>query len=90
MWPDIGFLSDQHPVVDWLVDKALSRVRRNEAPVLVRRSTIPVVLHAGHVLERRAARQPWWSGWASSCTQASAQVTKLTRRARRPRRSARG
>ena len=47
MWPDVGYLSDQHPVVDWLVDKALSRFGRNEAPVLVGGVEYPVVLFQG-------------------------------------------
>lgn len=47
MWPDVGYLSDQHPVVDWLVDKALSRFARNEAPVLVGAVKYPVVLMQG-------------------------------------------
>ncbi len=34
-WPEIGHLSPLHPLVDWLVDKVLVNVGRNEAPVLV-------------------------------------------------------
>ncbi len=33
-WPDVGFLSPLHPLVDWLVDKVLVQVGRNEAPVV--------------------------------------------------------
>jgi superfamily II DNA or RNA helicase len=33
-WPNVGFLSPLHPEVDWLVDKVLAKVGRNEAPVL--------------------------------------------------------
>lgn len=34
-WPTVGHLSPLHPAVDWLVDKVLSTVGRNQAPVLV-------------------------------------------------------
>lgn len=34
-WPRVGHLSPLHPIVDWLVDKVLANVGRNEAPVLV-------------------------------------------------------
>lgn len=34
-WPDIAYLSDLHPLVDWLVDKALVRLGRGRAPVIV-------------------------------------------------------
>lgn len=33
-WPTVGHLSPLHPVVEWLVDKVLAGVGRNEAPVL--------------------------------------------------------
>ncbi|OHV69568.1 SNF2-related protein [Pseudofrankia sp. BMG5.36] len=38
LWPDKGFITDIHPVVDWLVDKVLVRLDRQQAPVL----TVPV------------------------------------------------
>lgn len=34
-WPDIGFLSPLHPFLDWLADKVLLAVGRNQAPVVV-------------------------------------------------------
>ncbi len=34
-WPETGYLSPLHPFVDWLVDKVLLQVGRNEAPVIV-------------------------------------------------------
>ncbi len=34
-WPTIGYLSPLHPFLDWLVDKVLMRMGRNEAPVIV-------------------------------------------------------
>ncbi len=47
IWPEIGFLSDIHPAVDWLVDKVLIRLGRQQAPVL--RATVdgPVFLVQG-------------------------------------------
>jgi hypothetical protein len=33
-WPEVGYLSPLHPIVDWLVDKVLVAVGRNEAPIL--------------------------------------------------------
>jgi hypothetical protein len=34
-WPRLGFLSPLHPFVDWLVDKVLVHLGRNQAPVVV-------------------------------------------------------
>lgn len=34
-WPEIGHLSPLHPFVDWLVDKVLVAVGRNQAPVII-------------------------------------------------------
>jgi ERCC4-related helicase len=33
-WPDISLLTDLHPVMEWLTDKVLVRLDRQEAPVL--------------------------------------------------------
>lgn len=33
-WPDVAYLSPLHPVMDWLVDKLLVQVGRNQAPLL--------------------------------------------------------
>ncbi len=41
-WPDVGHLSPLHPFTQWLVDKALVSVGRNEAPVLVADVAAPV------------------------------------------------
>ncbi|TFE29139.1 helicase [Frankia sp. B2] len=46
-WPDVGFVSEIHPVVDWLVDKVLVRLGRQQAPVLVAEVTEPVFLVQG-------------------------------------------
>ncbi|HMR95238.1 MAG TPA: DEAD/DEAH box helicase [Microthrixaceae bacterium] len=40
-WPDIAYLSPLHPVIDWLVDKLLVKVGRNQAPVLHARVSAP-------------------------------------------------
>jgi superfamily II DNA or RNA helicase len=46
-WPDIAFLSDVHPMVDWLVDKVLIRLGRQQAPVLTADVDGPVFLVQG-------------------------------------------
>ena len=33
-WPDVAYLSPLHPLIDWLVDKLLVMVGRNQAPVI--------------------------------------------------------
>lgn len=33
-WPEISLLTDLHPVVEWLTDKVLVRLNRQEAPVI--------------------------------------------------------
>lgn len=47
IWPEIGYLSDIHPVVDWLVDKVLIRLGRQQAPVLQAAVDGPVYLVQG-------------------------------------------
>ncbi|WP_231954462.1 DEAD/DEAH box helicase [Actinoplanes derwentensis] len=34
-WPDVTFVSDVHPMVEWLADKVLLRLGRQQAPVLI-------------------------------------------------------
>lgn len=46
-WPEIAFLSDVHPMVDWLVDKVLIRLGRQQAPVLTADVTTPTYLIQG-------------------------------------------
>ncbi|WP_330322749.1 DEAD/DEAH box helicase [Streptomyces anulatus] len=36
-WPEISLLTDLHPVVEWLTDKVLVRLNRQEAPVITAR-----------------------------------------------------
>ncbi|MGN9811411.1 helicase-related protein [Micromonospora sp. BQ11] len=53
-WPDMSYLTDQHPVTEWLVDKVLARrsadttqARRLTAPVIAAEVTAPVFLVNG-------------------------------------------
>lgn len=34
MWPDVSFVTDVHPAVEWLTDKALVQFGRQKAPVI--------------------------------------------------------
>jgi hypothetical protein len=47
LWPDIGYLSDLHPVIDWVTDKVLLRVPRQQAPILLAKVTEPAFLIEG-------------------------------------------
>ncbi len=47
LWPDIAYLSDLHPMIEWLTDKVLLRTTRQQAPVLVADVGEPVVLVQG-------------------------------------------
>ena len=47
MWPEIAYLSDLHPMVEWLVDKVLLRLGRQQAPVLIADVAGPVFLIQG-------------------------------------------
>jgi len=46
-WPDISLLTDLHPVMEWLTDKVLVRLDRQEAPVLTAEVTRPTYLVQG-------------------------------------------
>lgn len=46
-WPDVTFVSDVHPVVEWLVDKVLLRLGRQQAPVLLADVKEPTYLVQG-------------------------------------------
>jgi superfamily II DNA or RNA helicase len=46
-WPEAHFLGPLHPVLDWAVDKALSRFGRNEVPVVTGAVDAPVVIGLG-------------------------------------------
>ena len=46
-WPEIHHLAPQHPVLDWLADKILYRVARNEAIALPAAVDAPTILVSG-------------------------------------------
>ncbi|MFE6895595.1 SNF2-related protein [Streptomyces sp. NPDC057717] len=47
IWPDISLLTDLHPVMEWLTDKVLVRLDRQEAPVLTADVSRPTYLVQG-------------------------------------------
>jgi hypothetical protein len=46
-WPSVSYLTDIHPVLDWVTDKVLVEVGRNQAPVLAAQVDEPVFLIQG-------------------------------------------
>jgi hypothetical protein len=40
-WPDVSYLSPLHPLVEWLVDKVLVGVGRNQAPIIEAGVAVP-------------------------------------------------
>ncbi|HWH00555.1 MAG TPA: SNF2-related protein [Pilimelia sp.] len=46
-WPNVSYVTDVHPVLDWLTDKVLVEVGRNQAPVLAAAVDEPVFLIQG-------------------------------------------
>jgi ERCC4-related helicase len=46
-WPEISLLTDLHPVVEWLTDKVLVRLGRQEAPVITADVDAPTYLVQG-------------------------------------------
>ncbi|MFD8894339.1 DEAD/DEAH box helicase [Streptomyces sp. NPDC059566] len=46
-WPEISLLTDLHPVVEWLTDKVLVKLGRQEAPVITADVEAPVYLVQG-------------------------------------------
>ncbi|GGQ00536.1 DEAD/DEAH box helicase [Streptosporangium pseudovulgare] len=53
MWPDITYLSDLHPLVEWLTDKVLVQLGRQRAPVVIAGVTEPTFLIQGIYSNRR-------------------------------------
>ncbi|GAA1717051.1 DEAD/DEAH box helicase [Nonomuraea bangladeshensis] len=47
MWPEIAYLSDLHPLVDWITDKVLVRLGRQKAPVITAKVDEPTFLIQG-------------------------------------------
>ncbi|MFJ6022108.1 DEAD/DEAH box helicase [Nocardiopsis alba] len=46
-WPDTSYVTDLHPLVEWLVDKVQVQTHRNEAPVIRADVDAPVFLVQG-------------------------------------------
>lgn len=46
-WPEIGYLTDEHPVTAWAVDRAMTLFGRGTAPIVCAKVPSPVVLVAG-------------------------------------------
>lgn len=46
-WPEVHHLGPQHPVLDWLADKILFRIERNEALALPADVDVPTILVSG-------------------------------------------
>ncbi|GAA1999283.1 DEAD/DEAH box helicase [Nocardiopsis rhodophaea] len=46
-WPETAYVSDLHPMVEWLVDKVQVRLHRQQAPVITGRVDSPVFLVQG-------------------------------------------
>ena len=52
-WPRGHFLSPLHPVVDWAVDRALTRLGRNQVPVATAAVDVPTALVIGTLTNKR-------------------------------------
>lgn len=46
-WPNVSYLTDVHPVLDWLTDKVLVEIGRHQAPVLAAAVERPTFLVQG-------------------------------------------
>ncbi|MER6843518.1 DEAD/DEAH box helicase [Streptomyces platensis] len=46
-WPNVSYVTDVHPVLDWLTDKVLVEIGRHKAPVLAAAVTTPTYLVQG-------------------------------------------
>ena len=61
LWPDIAYLTDLHPMIEWLTDKVLVRLARQQAPVLIADVAEPVFLVQG--MYSNALGQPTVVEW---------------------------
>ncbi|MFC5751068.1 DEAD/DEAH box helicase [Actinomadura rugatobispora] len=61
MWPDIAYLSDLHPMVEWLVDKVQVQLVRQQAPVITAQVDEPAFLLQG--IYSNALGQPLVVEW---------------------------
>ncbi|POM26103.1 RNA polymerase-associated protein RapA [Actinomadura rubteroloni] len=60
-WPDIAYLSDLHPLVEWVVDKVQVQLVRQQAPVLTADVAAPTFLVQG--IYSNALGQPTVVEW---------------------------
>ncbi|MDT0346589.1 SNF2-related protein [Streptomyces litchfieldiae] len=76
MWPAVSFLTDIHPVVEWLTDKVLVQFGRQEAPVITSpHVTDPTFLIQG--IYSNALGRPTVVRWMAVRTEPGAPVTSL-------------
>ncbi len=76
MWPAVSFLTDIHPVVEWLTDKVLVRFGRQEAPVITSpHVTDPTFLIQG--IYSNALGRPVVVRWMAVRTEPGAPVESL-------------
>ena len=52
-WPQAHYLSPLHPVLDWAVDRALTRLGRNQVPVATAAVDAPTVVALGTLANQR-------------------------------------
>ncbi|MEV1007599.1 helicase-related protein [Streptomyces sp. NPDC049881] len=77
MWPGVSFLTDIHPVVEWLTDKVLVQFGRQEAPVITSpHVTDPTFLVQG--IYSNALGRPTVVRWMAVRTEPGAPVADLT------------
>ncbi|MGP4049291.1 SNF2-related protein [Streptomyces sp. 2A115] len=77
IWPTVSYLSDIHPVVEWLTDKVLVQFGRQEAPVI----TSPHVEHPTFLIQgiySNALGRPTVVRWMAVSTDPEAPVGEMT------------
>ncbi|TQF07169.1 DEAD/DEAH box helicase [Kitasatospora acidiphila] len=76
-WPNVSYVTDVHPVLDWLTDKVLVEVGRHQAPVLAASVSSPTFLVQG--ICSNALGRPTIVEWMAVHGEPDAlQVTSLT------------
>ncbi|WP_406091295.1 SNF2-related protein [Streptomyces sp. NBC_01013] len=76
-WPNVSYVTDVHPVLDWLTDKVLVEIGRHKAPVLAATVASPTFLVQG--IYSNALGKPTIVEWmAVSGLPDSTHVTALT------------
>lgn len=77
IWPEVSYLSDIHPVVEWLTDKVLVQFGRQEAPVI----TSPHVRHPTFLIQgiySNALGRPTVVRWMAVTPDPDAPVAEMT------------